>query len=101
MPAFATIRGAILTSYLFSGGRFLDPRRDELMEGVEVLVESGMVKEVSDRPIKTAGAQRVDLGGRTLMPGLIDAHWHAMLIQAESWPGYLRRCRIQQYCGRR
>src|SRR5690606_33822463 len=25
------------------------------------------------------GAEIIDGGGRTLMPGLIDAHWHAML----------------------
>ncbi len=56
-------------SYLFTGGRFLDPRRDELRDGVEVLVEDAQVKEVSDRPIASATAQRIDIGNRTLMPG--------------------------------
>lgn len=70
-----------MTSYLFSGGRLLDPRRDELVEGAEVLVEGGSVKEVSDRPIKAASAQRIDLGGKTLMPGLIDAHIHLVLTE--------------------
>jgi imidazolonepropionase-like amidohydrolase len=70
-----------LTGYLFSGGRLLDPRRDDLVEGVEILVEAGLVKEVSDRPIKTATAQRIDLAGRTLMPGLIDAHIHIVLTE--------------------
>ena len=70
-----------MTSYVFSGGRLLDPRRDELMEGIDVLVESGVVKEISDRPIKAATAQRIDLGGRTLMPGLIDAHIHVVLTE--------------------
>ena len=66
-------------SFLFSGGRFLDPRRGELMDGVEVLIEGERVREVSDRPIKSSSATRVDLGGRTLMPGLIDAHLHVFL----------------------
>ena len=62
-----------MASYLFSGGRFLDPRKDELQDGISVLVEDGTVKEVSDRPITSASATRIDLRGRTLMPGLIDA----------------------------
>jgi imidazolonepropionase-like amidohydrolase len=68
-----------MSSFLFSGGRFLDPRRGELMDGIEVLVEGERVKEVSDRPIKSAAATRVALAGRTLMPGLIDAHLHVFL----------------------
>ena len=70
-----------MTSYLFSGGRFLDPRQDELQDGVSVLVEDGTVKEVSDRPITSASATRIDLRGRTLMPGLIDAHIHVVLTE--------------------
>jgi hypothetical protein len=32
-------------SYLFTGGHFLDPRRDELIDGIEMLVEDNLVKE--------------------------------------------------------
>jgi imidazolonepropionase-like amidohydrolase len=70
-----------VTSYLFSGGRFLDPRKDELQDGISVLVEDGLVKEVSERPIASAGATSIDLHGRTLMPGLIDAHIHVVLTE--------------------
>jgi imidazolonepropionase-like amidohydrolase len=70
-----------VTSYLLSGGRFLDPRRDELIDGIEVLVEGNLIKEVSDRPLASAGAQRIDIGNRTLMPGLIDAHIHIVLTE--------------------
>ncbi|MGH7041040.1 MAG: amidohydrolase family protein, partial [Acetobacteraceae bacterium] len=70
-----------MTAFLFSGGRFLDPRRDALRDGVEMLVEDGLVKEVADRPIRTANATRIDLGGRTLMPGLIDAHIHLVMTE--------------------
>jgi imidazolonepropionase-like amidohydrolase len=68
-----------MSSFLFSGGRFLDPRRGELLDGIEVLIEGERVKEISDRPIKSAAATRVALAGRTLMPGLIDAHLHVFL----------------------
>jgi len=68
-------------SYLFTGGRFLDPRRDELIDGVELLAEDNLIKEVSDRPITASDAQRIDIGARTLMPGLIDAHIHLVLTE--------------------
>lgn len=42
-----------------------------------MLVESGIIREISDRPIVSSDAHLVDVGGRTLMPGLIDAHVHA------------------------
>lgn len=70
-----------MSAFLFHGGRFLDPRRDELRDGVELLVEDGVVKEVADRPITSAAAERVDLRGRTLMPGLIDCHIHIVLTE--------------------
>ena len=72
-----------MTSYLFSGGRFLDPRRDELREGISVLIEGGTVKEISERPLKASTAQHIDLAGRTLMPGLIDAHIHVVLTEVD------------------
>jgi imidazolonepropionase-like amidohydrolase len=48
---------------------------------MEVLVEEDRIKEVSDRPIKSSGAVRIDIGKRTLMPGLIDAHVHIFLSE--------------------
>jgi imidazolonepropionase-like amidohydrolase len=63
-------------SYLFSGGRFLDPEAGALLDGMHVLVEGDRVKEVSDRPIAASGATAIDLKGRTLMPGLVDSHVH-------------------------
>jgi len=70
-----------MASYVFHGGRFLDPRKDDLREGFEVLVEGDRIKEVSDRPIKSSQAVRVNIGDRTLMPGLIDAHVHIFLSE--------------------
>jgi imidazolonepropionase-like amidohydrolase len=68
-----------MSSFVLHGGRFLDPRRSELIDGVELLIEGDRVKEVAERPITSAAAPRIDLGGRTVMPGLIDAHAHIFL----------------------
>src|ERR1700759_3533109 len=64
---------------LLTGGRFLDPRRNELSDGIDVLVEDGRVKEVGR--VTSAAATRVDVRGRTVMPGLIDAHIHLFLAE--------------------
>lgn len=65
-------------STLFRRGRIFDGRSAELLEDVEVLVEGSRIVEVSDVPIRSGSAEVVDLRGRTLMPGLIDAHFHAI-----------------------
>ena len=72
-----------MTAYLFTGGLVLDPRQDGPRGGMEVLTEDGVIREVSDRPIVSAAATRIDLGGRVLMPGLIDAHVHVVASMAD------------------
>ena len=67
-----------MTQILFVNGRVLDPRHDGPRDGMQVLVEDGTIREVSDGPIRSEGAERFDLAGRVLMPGLIDAHVHVI-----------------------
>lgn len=62
---------------LFRNARVFDGTHEECAEGMEVLVEGGLIREVSDKPIAVKNAHAVDVDGRTLMPGLIDAHIHA------------------------
>ena len=50
-----------------------------LRPGRHVALEGEVIREVSDRPIRSSTAERLDLRGRCLLPGLIDAHFHAML----------------------
>src|SRR6266540_1964212 len=59
----------------------LDPERDEIVGGHELLVEGETIREVSDKPLKAADASVIDCGGHTLMPGLIDSHVHAVLSE--------------------
>jgi len=49
-----------------------------------VLVRGNKIERISSSPIATdrqADTVVIDGGGRTLMPGLIDMHWHAMLVR--------------------
>jgi imidazolonepropionase-like amidohydrolase len=66
---------------LFRNLNLLDPRWTEPRGGYEVLVEGGRIKEVSDKAIKSATAQKIDCGKRVLMPGLIDCHVHVYLSE--------------------
>src|SRR5437899_4417315 len=66
---------------LFRNFRMLDPERDELVGGCEILVEGESIREVSERSIRAPDASAVDCGGRTLMPGLIDCHAHVVLSE--------------------
>jgi imidazolonepropionase-like amidohydrolase len=63
---------------LFENAVLIDGTAEHARPGASVLVEGGAIREVSDRPIASTGAERLDLGGRTLMPGLIDAHVHVI-----------------------
>jgi imidazolonepropionase-like amidohydrolase len=47
-----------------------------LQTSFSVLVKDGLIASVSATPIGRGDATVVDVGGRTLMPGLIDAHAH-------------------------
>src|SRR5438105_1707772 len=67
--------------FLFRSCNLLDPASGELRPGVDIVVEGDRFKEVSDRPIKSAGATVIEVGGRTVMPGLIDAHIHVYLSE--------------------
>jgi imidazolonepropionase-like amidohydrolase len=65
---------------IFANCAVLDGASRERREDHHVLVEGERIREVSDRPINSAAAETVDLKGRTLMPGLIDAHVHALAV---------------------
>lgn len=62
---------------LIKNARVFDGVNGECPEGMQVMVRSGLVEEVSDREIKAPSAQVIDARGLTLMPGMIDAHVHA------------------------
>jgi len=72
------------TIVLFQNVRVFDGKSGTLSGPSNVLVRGNKIERISTAPIPTdrsAKTQIIDGGGRTLMPGLIDVHWHAMLIR--------------------
>lgn len=57
--------------------RMFDGRSDTLRENVVVVVEDGRIKSIGQTV--PAGSKIIDLGDRTLLPGLIDCHTHIAL----------------------
>jgi imidazolonepropionase-like amidohydrolase len=65
-----------MSSFLFSNANLVLDGFAELQPSFHVVVKDGYIHSVSSTPINGGDATVIDVGGRTLMPGLIDAHAH-------------------------
>ncbi len=64
---------------LFTNVRLFDGKSSMLREAIHVLVDGNRIKTVAEgNPPAPDEAQVIDCGGRVLIPGLIDAHWHSL-----------------------
>ncbi len=62
---------------VFRNARVFDGYNEDILEGVNVVVEGDRIREVSATTGSFADAAVIDCKGRVLMPGLIDCHFHA------------------------
>ena len=76
----ARVPAAPAAPVAFTNLRLFDGPSGALRDGLRVVVEGPRIRaaEPAGQPL-APGVRAIDCGGRTLMPGLIDAHWHAML----------------------
>ncbi|MFC0267654.1 metal-dependent hydrolase family protein [Kushneria aurantia] len=68
---------------LLRNARLVDGKRSQPVDGIEVLIEGERIARVAFEPIAAENARVIDLGGRTLMPGLIDCHVHVVATTAD------------------
>ena len=66
-------------SIVLHAAHLLDVAAGQLVSPGEILVEGAHIRAVGEHVAHPAGAQVIDLGSATLMPGLIDAHVHLFL----------------------
>src|SRR5215467_4078455 len=81
-PSVAANAGPVT---VFSNVRIFDGKSDKLSPPSYVLVRGNVIEKISTTPLpvdRRTDTVLIDGGGRTLMPGLIDVHWHAMLIRS-------------------
>jgi len=73
-PAQATPARPVVLANL----RIFDGRSATLRDGLQVRIEGSRIQAVAPAAAAAPeGAMLIDCGGRVLMPGLIDAHWHS------------------------
>ena len=65
-------------SIAFVGARIIDGTRADPIEDGVVVITDGRIRTVGPRSAVTvpAGAQIIDVAGKTIMPGIINAHGH-------------------------
>jgi imidazolonepropionase-like amidohydrolase len=69
-----------------------------VIERGSVVVRDGKIASVSaGAPASTAGLQRIDAQGRTLMPGFIDAHRHIVQGDGKEWLSKTGPAQLQEF----
>jgi imidazolonepropionase-like amidohydrolase len=76
---------------VFQNATVLDPRRGELIPDQTIVVEGSRIVDVGPRLRGPSEATVFDVAGKTLMPGLIDAHTHPAIVDMDvvgmaEWP---------------
>jgi imidazolonepropionase-like amidohydrolase len=83
-PALAGPAAAPAPVTLFQNVRVFDGKGQGVSGPSDVLVRGNKIERIAPAgsilPGSEAGATVIPGGGRVLMPGLIDAHWHTMLV---------------------
>ncbi|WP_255148973.1 metal-dependent hydrolase family protein [Halorarius halobius] len=80
---------------LIENARIFDGASEHLIEGTSVFVEDNTISRIGSDIDSPDGTTILDADGQTLMPGLIDAHYHTMLASLplsdllSSWEGYI------------
>ncbi|PXY28124.1 metal-dependent hydrolase family protein [Prauserella muralis] len=68
---------------LLDNATVLDVARGELLPDRRVLVRDGRIAEVGGRDVAASGARVIDVRGRTVLPGFVDAHVHVTAVTAD------------------
>ena len=61
---------------IIEGGTLIDGTGRPPEEGVSILVEGGVIKEIGTKVPRPSDAEVIEASGKTVMPGLMDMHVH-------------------------
>ena len=77
MPVSVQAQGEASMPILFTNVHVFDGVNEQRIEDANVVVTGNLITAVSAEPLVVANARVIDGGGRTMIPGLIDMHWHS------------------------
>ena len=80
---------------VLSGARLITMKGDEVIEDGVVVINGNRIEAIGPRGSVAvpADARVMDMAGKTIIPGLVDAHWHGSMgsdeiIPQQSWVNY-------------
>jgi len=73
--------------------RIITMKGDEVIEDGTIVIDGNRIAAVGKNVAIPAGAKTIDAAGKTIMPGIVDVHWHGSmgsddLIPQQSWVDY-------------
>jgi imidazolonepropionase-like amidohydrolase len=84
-PAWAQAQKPANKSYVLKAARMFDGKSDALAKPGLLVVSDGKIAGVGSGASIPAGAEVIDLGDATLLPGFIDAHTHLTMMYSEDY----------------
>jgi imidazolonepropionase-like amidohydrolase/Tol biopolymer transport system component len=77
----------------FTGARIISMRGDEVIDRGTVIVDGNRITAVGANVSVPGDAKVIDVAGKTIMPGIVDVHWHGSmgsddLTPQQSWVNY-------------
>jgi imidazolonepropionase-like amidohydrolase len=76
-------------TYVIKAGRLIDGQSAEMRRNVIIIVQGNKIAALSENAAIPQDAVVLDLGDKTVLPGLIDAHTHIMLDGGSDYGGNL------------
>lgn len=71
---------------VLTNARLLDPAAGTLQPGTSIVIREDVIADVGTDWPGIEGARSIDLGGRIVMPGLIDCHVHVTAVRLDLSP---------------
>src|ERR1700730_16611286 len=72
-------------TYVLKAARMFDGKSNSLSTPGLVVVTDSKIVAVGAKAAIPAGAETIDLGDATLLPGFIDAHTHLTMMYSDDW----------------
>jgi imidazolonepropionase-like amidohydrolase len=70
-----------MTRLVLENATIVDAADAQPRDGMSIVVEGNIIREVTPEPVRSGEGRRIDLRGKTVLPGLIDCHNHIFLSE--------------------